>query len=91
MRTSVDITARGGTTNRANIIWEEFDVAETKDEEGKLELSIRVLGNELIAIKMEVNDFKMKWLVVGVATLIGLGYAVSSFGPDIMNTFGSGM
>ena len=87
----MDITARGGTTNRANIIWEEFDVAETKDEEGKLELSIRVLGNELIAIKMQVNDFKMKWLVIGVATLIGLGYAVSSFGPAIMNTFGSGM
>ena len=40
---------------------------------------------------MQVNDFKMKWLVIGVATLIGLGYAVSSFGPAIMNTFGSGM
>ena len=26
-------------------------------DDGKLELSIRVLGNELIAIKMEVNDF----------------------------------
>lgn len=63
-------------------------MADIKDD-GKLELSIRVLGNELIAIKMEVNDFKMKWLIIGVGTLVALGYAVSSFGPDIMNTFGN--
>jgi endonuclease YncB( thermonuclease family) len=51
--------------------------------------TIRVLGNELIAIKMEVNDFKMKWLIIGVGTLVALGYAVSSFGPDLMYTFGA--
>jgi len=79
---------RGGTTSRAGIIWEEFGVADTKNEDGKLELSIRVLGNELIAIKMEVNDFKMKWLIIGVGTLVALGYAVSSFGPKLMDTFG---
>ena len=60
-----------------------------KQEDGKLELSIRVLGNELIAIKMEVNDFKMKWLIIGVGTLVALGYAVSSFGPKLMQTFGA--
>ena len=59
-----------------------------KQEDGKLELSIRVLGNELIAIKMEVNDFKMKWLIIGVGTLVALGYAVSSFGPKLMDTLG---
>jgi len=53
-------------------------------DDGKLELSIRILGNELIAIKMEVNDFKMKWLIIGVGTLVALGYAVSSFGPKLM-------
>ena len=58
-------------------------------DDGKLELSIRILGNELIAIKMEVNDFKMKWLIIGVGTLVALGYAVSSFGPDLMYTFGA--
>ena len=63
-------------------------MADTKNEDGKLELSIRVLGNELIAIKMEVNDFKMKWLIIGVGTLVALGYAVSSFGIKLMNTFG---
>lgn len=64
-------------------------MADTKNEDGKLELSIRVLGNELIAIKMEVNDFKMKWLIIGVGTLVALGYAVSSFGPKLMDTFGA--
>ena len=59
-----------------------------KTDDGKLELSIRILGNELIAIKMEVNDFKMKWLIIGVGTLVALGYAVSSFGPKLMQTFG---
>mgnify|MGYP003112204732 CR=1 FL=1 len=58
-------------------------------EDGKLELSIRILGNELIAIKMEVNDFKMKWLIVGIGALVGLGFAVSSFGPGLMHTFGA--
>ena len=47
------------------------------------------IGNELIAIKMEVNDVKMKWLVVGIGALVGLGYAVSSFGPSLMYTFGA--
>lgn len=59
------------------------------NDDGKLELSIRVLGNELIALKMEVNDFKMKWLIIGVGTLIGLGFAVSAFGPGLMYTFGA--
>ena len=58
-------------------------------EDGKLELSIRILGNELIAIKMEVNDFKMKWLIVGIGALVGLGSAVSSCGPGLMHTFGA--
>ena len=32
-----------------------------KDDEGKLELSVRILGNEIIGFKMVVDDFKMKW------------------------------
>ena len=39
-----------------------------KNDDGKLELSLRVLGNELIGIKMVVDDFKMKWLAIGVIT-----------------------
>lgn len=53
------------------------------DDEGKMELSLRVLGNELIGFKMMVDDFKMKWILVGLATIIGLSWVISSFAPII--------
>ena len=55
------------------------------DDEGKMELSLRVLGNELIGFKMTVDDFKMKWVIIGLLTIIGLGWAISTFGPLIAN------
>jgi hypothetical protein len=58
-----------------------------KDEVGKLEVSLRVLGNELIGLKMTVDDFKIKWLVYGVITLVALAWAGGTFGPMLMDTF----
>jgi len=57
------------------------------DDKGKLEVSVRILGNELIALRMDVDDFKMKWLAIGVVTLIATGWAISTFGPLVMATF----
>ena len=54
-----------------------------KEEEGKLEISVSILGNEIIGFKMMVDDFKMKWVIVGLVTIIGLGWVISSFGPLI--------
>ena len=57
--------------------------------EGKMEFSIRVLGNEFVGFKMVVDDFKMKWAligIVGVAILLG---AVSYFGPAISSMAGA--
>jgi hypothetical protein len=59
------------------------------NDEGKLEIVVRVLGNELLAMKMIVDDFKMKWLVIGVSTVVALFWAASAFGPALMSTFGS--
>ena len=56
-----------------------------KDEVGKLEVSLRILGNELVGLKMTVDDFKIKWLVYGVVTLVALGWAASSFGAVLFN------
>jgi|TARA_B110000495_G_C23039898_1_gene622964 hypothetical protein len=56
-----------------------------KDDVGKLEVSLRVLGNELVGLKMTVDDFKIKWLVYGVVTLVALGWAASSFGPALFS------
>ena len=56
--------------------------------EGKMEISLRVLGNELVGIKMVVDDFKMKWALIGVAGIAVLLAAVSYFGPVITGMMG---
>ena len=59
-----------------------------EDHTGKMEVSLRILGNELVGIKMVVDDFKVKWLVYGVITLVALGWAASSFGPALFDMVG---
>ena len=34
-----------------------------EDNTGKMEVAVRILGNELVALKMVVDDFKIKWLI----------------------------
>jgi|TARA_B110000495_G_C22962266_1_gene564130 hypothetical protein len=57
------------------------------DEEGKIEMSLRILGNEIIGFKMVVDDFKMKWLLLGIISLAVLSFIMVQFGPEIMETF----
>jgi hypothetical protein len=59
-----------------------------KDDEGKLELSLRILGNEIIGFKMVVNDFKMKWMLLGLIAISILSFIMVTFGPQLMETFG---
>ena len=70
---------------------ESFTVQETKlankEDEGKLELSVRILGNEIIGFKMVVDDFKMKWMLLGLIALGAIAYIMVSFGPQLMETF----
>jgi len=56
--------------------------------EGKMEISLRVLGNELVGIKMVVDDFKMKWALIGVVGIAVILGAVSYFGPAITGMMG---
>jgi len=58
-----------------------------KDDEGKLELSVRILGNEIIGFKMVVDDFKKKWMLLGLIALGAIAYIMVSFGPQLMETF----
>ena len=58
-----------------------------KDDEGKLEFSVRILGNEIIGFKMVVDDFKMKWMLLGLIALGAIAYIMVSFGPQLMETF----
>jgi hypothetical protein len=58
-----------------------------QDEEGKLEISVRILGNEIIGFKMTVDDFKMKWMLVGLFAVGILSWIMVEFAPPIMETF----
>ena len=58
-----------------------------KEDEGKLELSVRILGNEIIGFKMQVDDFKMKWMLLGLVAIGAIAYIMVSFGPQLMETF----
>jgi len=51
-----------------------------KEDEGKLELSLRVLGNEIIG-------FKMKWMLLGLVAIVCLSWAMGTYGPMLMDTF----
>ena len=59
-----------------------------EDNTGKMEVAVRILGNELVALKMVVDDFKIKWLIYGVVTIVALGWAASSFGPALFDMVG---
>jgi hypothetical protein len=62
-------------------------MTEPTDDKGKMEIQLRILGNELVAIKMSVDDFKMKWLFIGVIAIVSIGWAASSFGPALVGMF----
>jgi hypothetical protein len=51
--------------------------------EGKMELSFRVLGNEMIGIKMVVDDMKMKWVFIGMLAILVMTWAAAEFGSVI--------
>ena len=57
--------------------------------EGKMELQFRVLGNEMIGIKMIVDDMKMKWVFIGLLAILVMTWAAAEFGNTIMNPGGS--
>ena len=60
---------------------------EDEQNDGKLELSLRILGNEIIGFKMVVDDFKIKFLLGGIAALGIISYIMVVFGPQLMETF----
>jgi hypothetical protein len=57
------------------------------EDEGKLELSLRILGNEIIGFKMLVDDFKMKWMLLGIVAIAAISFVMVQFGPQLMETF----
>jgi len=52
--------------------------------EGKMELQFRVLGNEMIGIKMIVDDMKMKWVAIGLVGILVMTWAAAEFSETVM-------
>jgi hypothetical protein len=55
--------------------------------EGKMEITLRILSNELIGIKMSVDDMKMKGVVIGVGAIALMLWAASTFAPNLTSAF----
>lgn len=51
------------------------------------EISLRILGNEFIGLKITVNDMKQKWVIAGLIAIAVLGFTVGEFGPAIVDMF----
>lgn len=54
---------------------------------GTFEMSLRVLGNEFIGVKIVVDDIKQKWITVSILAIAALGFTVSQVGPAIVDMF----
>ena len=65
-------------------------MAKQEQSDGKLELSLRILGNEIIGFKMVVDDFKLKFLLGGIAALGIIACIMVVFGPSLVETFNNG-
>ena len=65
-------------------------MAKQEQNDGKLELSLRILGNEIIGFKLVVDDFKLKFLLGGIAALGIIAYIMVVFGPSLVETFNNG-
>ena len=64
-----------------------INMDEEDQSDGKLEISLRILGNEIIEFKMMVDDFKIKFLLGGIAAMGIIAYIMEVFGPHFMETF----
>ena len=67
-----------------------INMGEEDQSDGKLEISLRILGNEIIGFKMMVDDFKIKFLLGGIAAMGIIAYIMVVFGPQLMETFSNG-
>jgi hypothetical protein len=70
------------------ILQKPYPLKDEDTPEGTFDLSFRVMNNEVIGFAMRVDDFKAKWLILGLIAIAILGFVATAFGPMIMNTFG---
>jgi hypothetical protein len=60
---------------------------ENEDNEGNkdnFEISLRILGNEMIGMRITSQSKTKKWAVFGLVTLIAIAMLANEFGPALM-------
>lgn len=60
-----------------------------KLEDNTFEISARILGNELFALRLAANNFKDKWLLTGIVSTLLLTWIVSAYGDNFVSMFSS--
>lgn len=56
-------------------------------ETGTFNVSLRVLGNELIGFSVAADSFSTKWVIIGTMVVFTMTGATATFGPDIVALF----
>lgn len=54
-----------------------------KQDSNTFELSLRILGNEFIGIRITENEFKGKWLILSLIFIMSMFGIISAMGPTI--------
>ena len=57
------------------------------EETGTFNVSLRVLGNELIGFSVAADSFSTKWVIIGTMVVTAMAGATAAFGPDIVAMF----
>ena len=61
---------------------------EDPDKLSTFEMNLRILGNEVLGLKIAVDDFKTKWLVLTILATGGIALLVTTFGEPVKQVFG---
>ena len=54
---------------------------------GTYEFSMRILGNEMFAVKMQVTDKSNRWVVLGTITAIGILSLIGAYGESFVELY----
>ena len=60
-----------------------------KNEDQSYEVSIRLLGNELLAVKLNTTSTTSRWMFVAVATMFSLLVVLGAYGEKFASLFQS--
>jgi hypothetical protein len=52
------------------------------------EISLRSFGNEVIGLRIVVNDFKVKWLLIGTLSTLSIVITLYLLGVPLPSLFG---